>query len=115
MKKMLLATAALIAIAAPAAAQSYTPEVGSGNIVPWPGSDNGGYVQRAPRSVNGGYVQRAPRSVHESAEAAFARVLPGRQPSPSPYAVYDGQGNVIGADPDANVRLQLRKDHDEIQ
>jgi hypothetical protein len=93
MKKMLLATAILL-IASPALAQSYTPGL-SGNM--------------------DGYTQKGPQSVYQGAQAAFARVLPGRQASPTPYAVYDSQGKVIGADPDANVRLQLRKDHDEIQ
>jgi hypothetical protein len=93
MKKILLA-AAILVIASPALAQSYTPGL-SGNI--------------------DGYAQPAPRSVYQGAAAAFARVLPGRQAAPAPYAVYDSQGKVIGADPDANVRLQLRKDHDEIQ
>jgi hypothetical protein len=98
MKRMFLAAAALVIAAAPAFAQSYDPEVGSGNI-----------------------VQSLPQSVYQGPEGAFARV-PGasRRRTPSavyqaPNVVYDEYGQVIGADPDPNVRLQLQKDHNTIQ
>jgi hypothetical protein len=99
MKTMLLAAAALF-IAAPAFAQSYDPEVGSGNIAP---------AQAAP--------------VYQGAQGAYARVptgtrVPGARipgASQAPNAVYDEHGKLIGADPDPNVRLQLQKDNDSIQ
>ena len=97
MKRMFLAAAALV-IAAPAFAQSYDPDLGSGNMT---------------RSV--------PQSVYQGPEGTFARVVPGasRRRAPdavyrAPNAVYDEYGHVIGADPDPNVRLQLRKDADSI-
>jgi hypothetical protein len=109
MKTMLLAAAALF-IAAPAFAQSYDPEVGSGNIAP---------AQAAPvyQGAHGAY-QGA-----QGAQGAYARVptgtrVPGARipgASPAPNAVYDEHNNVIGADPDPNVRLQLQRDHDSIQ
>ena len=95
MKTMLLAAAALF-IAAPAFAQSSDPDLGSGNI---------------------GRVQTAPVGVYQGTEGAYARVPGTRVPgaSQAPNAVYDEHNNVIGADPDPNVRLQLQKDHDSIQ
>ena len=101
MKTMLLAAAALF-IAAPAFAQSYDPEVGSGNIAP---------AQAAP-------VYQGVHGAYQGAQGAYARVPTGtRVPgaSQAPNAVYDEHGKLIGADPDPNVRLQLQKDNDSIQ
>ena|SRR5215831_88564 len=97
MKKILAATAVAMVIAAPAFAQSYDPDLGSGNIS----------------------AQVAPSGAYRGA-GAFARVVPDQgfvrgTRLQSPNTVYDGHGQVIGADPDANVRLQLQKDHDTIQ
>ena len=47
------------------------------------------------------------RILHLLAPRGAARV--------SPNAVYDNEGQVIGADPDPNVRQQLRRDHDAIE
>jgi len=98
MKKILAATAVAMVIAAPAFAQSYDPDLGSGNIS----------------------AQVAPSTSYRGA-GAFARVVPNQggfvrgTRLQSPSTVYDGHGQVIGADPDPNVRLQLQKDHDTIQ
>ena len=99
MKELILVTAAL-AIASPALAQSYDPEVGSGNIA---------------RNWS------APQSAYRGPEGAFARVVPGATRRHAtdgfhraPDTIYDNFGHVIGADPDPNVRLQLRKDFDSI-
>ncbi len=86
MKTMLPAAAALF-IAAPAFAQSYDPEVGSGNIAP---------AQAAP------VYQGAYGAVH-GARGAYARVPAGtRVPGAAPnavdqaqYPVYDQQGRLI--------------------
>jgi hypothetical protein len=135
MKKMLLVAAALV-LATPALAQSYTPEVGSGNI-----GNTQAYRQPAPSSVyqgaEGAFAQvpaarklrspngfsRAPAAwrLYQGGKGSYAQVPAGpslRSPngfSAATVPVYDGYGQLIGADPDANVRLQLRKDHDTIQ
>jgi hypothetical protein len=96
MKKILAATAVAMVIAAPAFAQSYDPDLGSGNIS----------------------AQVAPSGAYRGGAGAFARVVPGQAGFvrgtrlQSPNAVYDGHGQLIGADPDANVRMQLQKDND---
>ena len=99
---MLLATAALV-LATPAFAQSYDPSVGSGNIV------------QAPAARPGVYMQFAPQAYGD--QGAFAQVRPGNarlRSQATPFTVYDDYGHVIGADPDPNVRLQLRKDAESI-
>jgi len=104
MKKMLLAAAALV-LATPAFAQSYDPSVGSGNIA---------HAQAARPNL---YMQVAPQAYDQG---AFAQVRPGsrvRAPrgAVTPFTVYDDYGHVIGADPDPNVRLQLRRDSETIE
>jgi hypothetical protein len=102
MKTLFLAAAAL-ALATPAFAQSYDPSVGSGNIAHAQASRPGVYMQVAPQGYDqGAFAQarpgtRAPRGVQRS------------------FTVYDEYGHVIGADPDPNVRLQLRRDADTIE
>jgi hypothetical protein len=92
MKRLLTTMAVLTVIATPALAQSYDPDVGSGNIAP-------------------SYGQTARRSVNHDARSAFARVLAGATVSPN--AVYDEQGNLVGADPDPNIRFQLHREAEE--
>jgi hypothetical protein len=58
--------------------------------------------------------------VFQGAEGAYARVLPGTGRgravvAPATTAVHDEYGHVIGADPDANIRLQLRRGADSIE
>jgi hypothetical protein len=88
MRKALATMAVLTAIATPALAQSYDPDVGSGNIVPGPSQ---GVVRRAPYSDALGFARRT---------------VPQRS-----IGVYDSRGQLIGADPDPNVRMELRNDH----
>jgi hypothetical protein len=135
MKRILLAAAALM-LATPAFAQSYTPEVGSGNI-----GNTQAYRQPAPSGIyqgaEGAFAQvpaarrlRAPNGfsqapaawrLYQGGKGAFAQDPAGpslRSPngfSGATVPVYDEYGRVIGSDPDPNVRLQLRKDHDTIQ
>ena len=104
MKKVLFAAAALV-LATPAFAQSYDPSVGSGNLVQSQASRPGVYMQYAPQSAYGAFAQ-----VPSRAQARASRAI-----QQSPFTVYDEYGHVIGADPDANVRLQLRKDADTIE
>jgi hypothetical protein len=68
--KILVAAAVLATlVASPALAQSYDPDIGTGNIVPWGGSP--AYSQ--------GYQPDA---------SASARVVPGRRQAQSPYNAY---------------------------
>jgi len=101
MKTFVLAAAAVV-LATPAFAQSYDPSVGSGNIAHAQASRPGVYMQVAPQAYDQG---------------AFAQVRPGntRRAPQSSFTVYDDYGHVIGADPDPNVRLQLRKDSETIE
>jgi hypothetical protein len=111
MKKLLIA-AAILAIGSPAFAQSYDPEVGSGNIA-------GAFS--APRPYAAPRVYAAPR-IYQGAEGAFAQVIPGtrgrRQAAPvyqAPNVVIGNDGHVLGADPDPNIRFQLRREGDSIE
>jgi hypothetical protein len=96
MNKVILVAAALV-MASPAFAQSYDPDVGSGNIAP----------------------AQAATTVFPGAAGAYARVPStsrGRAViAPATTAVHDEYGHVIGADPDANIRLQLRRGADSIE
>ena len=90
MKKLLLTASLLTALATPALAQSYNPNIGSGNLVPPPGG-----VYGEPWSAAGsrmpGYAARA--YAQPESEAVIA------------------EGKVVGHDPDPNVRLMLRRDY----
>jgi hypothetical protein len=78
----LSSAAAIALIATPTFAQNYP----SAQIQP-----NGFYLQQAQPNVRGAYAQ------------SFG--------SFGPYVVIEG-GQVIGADPDPNVRLELRRDYE---
>ena len=118
MKKMLYVAAALGAvIASPALAQSYDPDLGSGNIGNAPTTYSAPY-----QSAAGAY--RGAAGAYLGAAGAYARVPYGVDPYSSaprgaarvsPNAVYHNEGQVIGADPDPNVRQQLHRDHDAIE
>lgn len=96
MKKLILSAALATLVASPALAQSYTGSLGTGNIVP-PGN------YQASRTDVGttGFARGA--YAYEPARGAFAYEA-------APGAVYD-HGEYRGADPDPNVRLELRR-HD---
>jgi hypothetical protein len=93
MKKLIIAASFATLLASPAFAQSYDPNVGSGNVIP-PASgfaSNPGY---------GAFAYAQPRS--ERLRGLHAQAM-------APDAV-DEDGHTIGQDPDPNVRLQLRRD-----
>jgi hypothetical protein len=96
MKRLLTIMAVLTVVATPALAQSYDPSVGSGNIV------------ANPAAVG---HQTAASARHQDARSAFARVLPGATVSPN--AVHDEQGNLVGTDPDPNIRFQLNREAEQ--
>ena len=96
MNRLLTIMAWLTVVATPALAQSYDPDLGTGNIA------------ANPAAVSN---QTAASAVHQDARSAFARVLPGASQSPS--AAYDEQGNLAGTDPDANIRFQLHREAEQ--
>jgi opacity protein-like surface antigen len=97
MKKMLLAAAALVAITAPAASQSYTPEVGSGNVVNAPFQGNHAYPYQG---------RRLRLSVPYEAYAQ-SRTANGFQ---SPNVINGGQEHYVGTDPDPRIRARLHRE-----
>jgi len=122
MKKTLAATALAMVVAAPAFAQSYDPDLVTGNIgninvaplITYDGTNSAAAnisAQVTPWVTPGTNIYRGERSF---ARVAPVDVAPGMPLQPS-NAVFDGHGQLIGADPDANVRLELLKDHDTIQ
>ena len=90
MKKLIIGAAFATLLASPAFAQAYDPNVGSGNIVPPP-------AEFAPVANSFAY-----------APAHTQRLYGARTQAIAPDVVQDGQ--YLGQDPDANVRLQLRRD-----
>ena len=103
MKKLILSAALATVLAAPAFAQSYDPDVGTGNIVSsWRGGYGKYYV---PRSAMRAYAQAPARRVytrsHVRAHAPFL--------ASDPYAV-EIEGFYVGRDPDPLVRLDLRRE-----
>jgi hypothetical protein len=93
MSKLLAAAALTAIIASPVLAQSYDPSVGSGNIVPPP------------------YAY-----VHQSrGHQAFAQAPGMMGHVPDTVEVRDSQGNVIGADPDLNIRSVLRRENWDVR
>ena len=85
MKKFMIGAGLAALLATPALAQSYNPEYGTGNAMPTPPAWSA--------NVGGGAFAYAPRALR----------------SVGSDAVYvDGQ--YVGADPDANIRFDLRRD-----
>jgi hypothetical protein len=105
--KFLVAAAVALAtlVASPAFAQSYDPDLGSGNIAP-PSDDpnytagvyQGGYNAFAWSPAQGGY-------------GAFAQVPAGRH-FRTPSAIYGLDGRIYN-DPDPNIRSQLRRESEQ--
>jgi opacity protein-like surface antigen len=86
MKKTLLAAAALVVVvASPAFAQSYDPDLGSGNVTQW--YDNGDHLHSNP-DPNWG----AP---YNSYYDYYAQVPGWYHGHRSPYAQYDQNGRLI--------------------
>jgi hypothetical protein len=105
--KTLLSTIALVTmLATPALAQSWDPDVGSGNIAPPPygETESGASIYQ-----NNGFNARAeaPRAMHRDRSHMKA------QPKASKSVYFDGQK--VGADPDVNVRAELRRDNEETE
>ena len=100
MKKFLTTMAVLTVVATPAFAQ-YNPR---GNI--------GQITHPADAYYHHNFHHNAASARHRDAASAYARAVPETFASPqSSVGVYDAQGNLIGADPDPNVRMRLQMDH----
>jgi hypothetical protein len=84
MNKILTIAAVLTAIATPAFAQSYDPDIGSGNIAP-------------------SYAMTTQAGVNEGARSAFARVSPRASETRS----------LTSTDPDPNIRFQLHRESEQ--
>jgi opacity protein-like surface antigen len=100
MKKLLMGAALVALLASPALAQSYNPNLGSGNIVPEPG---GAYNTPTGDANWGSDDAYAP---------SRSRAERGYDAQASAPAYEDGHS--VGQDPDPNVRLELRKDWAEM-
>jgi hypothetical protein len=104
--KILVAAAVAVAtlVASPAFAQSYDPDIGSGNIAPVPGDSYAGW---------GGYQSgyNAFASVPHHGHGAFAQVPAGRHFG-APSAIYGLDGRAYN-DPDPNIRTQLRRESEQ--
>jgi len=105
MKNLLLASAAAIQlIASPAAAQSYDPSVGTGNLnsTPYAHTQAPAVQLRLarPDAARGAYA-RVP------ARGAYARV-----PGGPPVITESGRGG-FNTDPDPNIRFQLNRESEQ--
>jgi hypothetical protein len=97
MNKLFAAAAVATVIASPMA-QSYDPSVGSGNLNSAP------YHHDQASPYQGGTAG------WDNPYGAYARSPDIGNENASPSAVYDAQGNAIGADPDPSIRGQLRRE-----
>jgi hypothetical protein len=90
--RFLAAMAIATALGSPALAQSYDPDLGTGNVAPAPTS----YVDTMP-------------GINAFAQAPRAEVKHNRSELNRSDAVVDENGNVE-ADPDINIRSQLQRE-----
>jgi hypothetical protein len=105
LKAILLVAGLAFATTTPSLAQSYDPDIGSGNIVP-------SYGQTAQWGVTYGarnaYARIAPR-VARSGRNAYARRASGAAAFRS-WNLYNKEDNVVDTDPDPNIRFQLHRE-----
>jgi hypothetical protein len=93
MNRFIAAIAFGALLASPSMAQSYDPDVGSGNVAPPPGGYYGPSNDRSDARAQGRHHHRSHRQ---------------------PEEVRDSQGLVVGEDPDPNIRSRiLRNNRDE--
>ena len=113
MNKFLAAMAfAIVVGSTPALAQAWDPDVGSGNIAPAPYGENlnGSSIYQHDGS---GTYRHDRRGFDARAEAPRRRMAPHRAVHRSNYVIDDNQ--VVGADPDVNVRSELMRDNKETE
>jgi hypothetical protein len=105
LKTLFLGAGLALATATPPLAQSYDPDVGSGNVVPSYGQASPWGVVQSGRSTH----SRTALGNAAAARNAFARVGQGAAAS-RPLPVTNELGNVVGTDPDPNIQLQLNRE-----
>jgi hypothetical protein len=93
MRKLVTLVALATALASPAFAQSYDPDIGSGNIAPAYGQTTGWNTGAA-----GAYALAVPGAAHARSAVPSA--------AQDPYVVTLGS-KVLGRDPDPFIRSQL--------
>jgi hypothetical protein len=91
MKTLIAATALAVVLASPAFAQSYDPDIGTGNIVP-------PVAAQAPRGAFDAYAR-----VHSHSLGAFAGANGG----------VVRQDGAVARDPDPRIQLQLNREAEE--
>jgi hypothetical protein len=85
-------------VTTPALAQSYDPDLGTGNIAPAP------------------YVATQAGDGFQAMAQAARHYAPARESSAlKSDVVRDSQGTVVGEDPDANIRSQLQRDNQDTE
>ena len=94
MNRFLAAVALASLVATPALAQSYDPDLGTGNIAPAP--------YAAAQTTEG--LQAMAQAPRHYAPARTSSALQSD-------VVRDSQSNVVGADPDINIRSELQRDN----
>ena len=101
MKKLILGAALATLIAAPALAQAHNPNDGTGNVIP-----------TTPFWRTQSIAYESAANPYAPSAATLAR-LRGIRAQAFPAATNDSvyaDGRYIGADPDLNIRFQLRRD-----
>jgi hypothetical protein len=97
MNKFFAVVALATLVATPALAQSYDPDLGTGNIAP--------AAYAAAQTEGFQAMAQAPRHY------APARASSALQSD----VVRDSQGKVVGADPDINIRSELQRDNQDTE
>jgi hypothetical protein len=93
-KKFLVAAAFVTVIAAPAFAQSFDPDVGTGNVIPF------AYAPQANHGGNDVYARSSAKSAYAQAPVA----------TDSQSMAVSANGKVVGYDPDPFIRLMLKEE-----
>ena len=101
-KTLMLGAALAMLVAAPALAQSYNPNLGTGNIAPAAAA----WQNHSNASDHEAYSPYAPsQATLDRLRGIRAQALP----TMANDRVYVS-GHYVGADPDPNVRLEMRRD-----
>ena len=104
-KAILLVAGLALVTATPSLAQSYDPDLGSGNIA----ASSGQTAQwGAAQNGRSAYARIVPRD-SRGARNSYARVVPGANAFQS-WNIYNQQADVVGTDPDPNIRFQLYRE-----
>lgn len=93
--KLVAAVAFATLIASPALAQSYNPDIGSGNLMQGPAAQGAPLVASA----------RSRFTAHRHARGTIA--------SRSAHRLYLYSGGFEGGDPDPNIRFQLHRESEQ--